>query len=358
MAQVPQDADAARAQSLNLLPSRQFVAWMHEQRLSFAFTTYQAGKLFLLGSLDSEHLSVFERTFTRCMGLCNDGDRLVLASLYQIWALQNSLEPGTLTHEGYDRLYLPQVGYITGDIDAHDVGVDTEGRILFVNTLFSCLATVSDRYSFVPVWRPPFISRLAAEDRCHLNGLAMVDGQARWVTAVSTTDIADGWREHRRAGGVVVDVTTSEIVARGLSMPHSPRYYQGRLWLLNSGTGHFGYVDLASGRFEPIAFCPGYLRGLCFAGDYAIVGLSRAREASSFAGLELSTSLASAGLSARCGFVVIDLRRGDIVHWLKIEGAVEELYDVVALPGALRPAAIGFKTGEIRRTITLPSGDG
>ena len=134
---------------------------------------------------------------------------------------------------------MPQVGYTTGDLDIHDVAVDAAGRPVFVATLFGCLATTSETHSFTPLWRPPFISKLAAEDRCHLNGLAMRDGAPAYVRAVAATDVADGWREHRRDGGVVIDVATNEIVCRGLSMPHSPRLHDGTLYVLNSGTGLF-----------------------------------------------------------------------------------------------------------------------
>ena len=160
---------------------------------------------------------------------------------------------------GYDVAYVPRVGYTTGDLDVHDIAVDADGRVIFVCTLFGCLATLSERASFQPLWRPPFLSALVPEDRCHLNGLAMRDGRAAYVTAVADSDVADGWRDRRHDGGCVVDVASGEIVARGLSMPHSPRWYRDRLWLVNSGTGEFGCVDLATGRFEPIAFCPGYL---------------------------------------------------------------------------------------------------
>ncbi len=88
---------------------------------------------------------------------------------------------------------MPQLAYTTGDIDAHDLVVDKSGKVIFINTLFSCLATVHERYSFEPLWQPPFISKLAGEDRCHLNGLAMRDGEVRYVTTVSQTDIYEGW---------------------------------------------------------------------------------------------------------------------------------------------------------------------
>jgi uncharacterized protein (TIGR03032 family) len=332
--------------------SRQFTAWLAEQRLSLAFTTYQVGKLFLIGLQPNGRLSIFERTFSRCMGLCADRDSLWMTSLYQLWRFENALAPGQ-AHQGYDRLYVPQVGYTTGDLDIHDVAVDADGGVVFVNTLFSCLATTSERHSFRPVWKPPFVGKLAAEDRCHLNGLAMEDGAPRYVTAVSRSDVADGWRDRRDDGGCVVDVATGEVLAGGLSMPHSPRLHDGRLWLLDSGTGFLGTVDRRSGGFDPVTFCPGYLRGLAFHGDFAVVGLSKCRENRTFSGLKLDRNLAERDAEPRCGLMVIDTRSGDIVHWLRIEGIVEELYDVAVLPGLVRPMALGFKTDEIRRTITV-----
>lgn len=338
--------------TLELTGSRQFSSWLHEQSVSLAFTTYQSGKLFLIGMQPDGRLSVFERTFNRCMGLCGDGQTLYMSTLYQMWRFENCLDPG-IVHDGYDRVYVPRVAWTTGDVDAHDVAVDIEGRIVFVNTLFSCLATVSERHSFVPLWRPPFVSKLAAEDRCHLNGLALEDGHPAFVTAVSRGDAHEAWRDHRHDGGVVMDVRTNDGVAEGLSMPHSPRMHKGRLWLLDSGNGQFGYVDRARGRFEPVAFCPGYARGLAFVGDYAVVGLSKARENRTFTGLALDDRLREKNTEARCQLLVIDLKRGDIVHSLRIDGVVSELYDVVALPGVRRPCALGFKTDEIRRVISV-----
>jgi uncharacterized protein (TIGR03032 family) len=194
---------------------------------------------------------------------------------------------------------------------------------------------------------------MAAEDRCHLNGLAMDDGRCRYVTAVSTTDVVDGWRDRRRDGGVVMEIPSSQRIVEGLSMPHSPRLHKGELWVLNSGVGYLGRVDRARGRFEPMTFCPGYLRGLAFVGDYAVVGLSRPRHDKTFGGLALDEDLARRGVEARCGLQVIDLRTGDVAHWVRLEGMVSELYDVVILPGVERPMAFGFKTDEIQRTIAI-----
>lgn len=347
-----QNPDNAAAQPLEITTSRQFLAWMAEQRLSIALTTYQIGKLFLLGLKDNGELSVFERSFNRCMGLCPTGNGFYMSSLHQVWRFENMFLQGE-QQDGHDRLYVPQVGNTTGDCDIHDMAVDADGRLVFVNTLFGCLATLSETHSFKPLWRPPFLSRLAAEDRCHLNGLALRDGQPAYVTAVSQSDVVDGWRDHRASGGVVVDVQRNEVVAHGLSMPHSPRWHQGKLWLCNSGTGEFGHVDLDSGRFVPVAFCAGYLRGLYFHGDFALVGTSKPRHNKTFSGLPLDAALQSRQAEARCGLQVIDLRTGDAVHWLRMEGMVDELYDVITLPGVRRPMALGFKTDEIRRVLSV-----
>ncbi len=338
-----------------LTTSRHFPAWLAGSGSGLALSTYRAGKLFFLGMKPDGRLSVFERTFARPMGMgvSGDGRSLLVASEYQIYRLDNVLGAGDVNSDGHDALFVPHQSWITGDLDIHDIGFDTDGRPVFANTLFNCLATVSDGYSFKPVWTPQFISRLAAEDRCHLNGMALADGAPAYVTAVSRSDVADGWRDRRSDGGVLIRVADNEIIADGLSMPHSPRLHDGRLWLLNSGNGQFGTVDLASGRFEAVAFLPGFARGLAFVGGHAVIGLSLPRESRTFSGLPIDAELKARDTEPRCGLAVIDLTSGDMVHWLRIEGAVQELYDVVALPGATRPAAIGFKADAIKHMIAI-----
>ena len=281
---------ASSTPSFAISTSRQLLSWLAEQHLSLALTTYQIGKLFSLGLKANGELAVFERTFNRCMGLCPsaDGNGFWMSSLYQVWRFDNMLGPGEQA-DGHDRLYVPQVGFTTGDCDIHDMAVDGEGHLVMVNTLFSCLAAPSASHSFRPLWRPPFISRLAAEDR----------------------------RERRRDGGVLIDVQADAVVAGGLSMPHSPRWYRDQLWLCNSGTGEFGRIDLASGRFEPLTFCAGYLRGVAFHGDFALLGTSLPRDNKTFNGLALQEALQQRNVEPRCGIQVVDLRSGDVVHGIR-----------------------------------------
>ena len=339
---------------LEILGSRQLTTWMAEMGVSLAFTTYQTGKLFLVGLQPNGKLSVFERTFNRCMGLTAVGNTLYMSSLYQLWRFENVLDAGKDV-DGYDRLYVPINGHTTGDLDIHDVAVDGTGRVVFVNTLFGCIATIDDTSSFVPLWKPRFLSKLAPEDRCHLNGLAIENGRPRYVTTVAQTDMADGWRDKRRDGGCIIDVENDEIVAKGLSMPHSPRLHNGKLWVLNSGTGEFGSVDPVTGKFEGLTFCPGYLRGMDFVDKFAVVGLSKPRDNLTFRDLALDDALEARNAEAQCGLQVIDLNTGDVLHWLRLEGIVKELYDIVVLPGVRRPMAIGFKTDEVHRMVTIGS---
>ncbi len=345
-------APPTRDRGFEIFTSRQLPAWLAGQNASLAITTYQTGTLFLVGLKLDGRLSVHSRNFNRAMGLWSDGQTLWLGTAYQLWRFENLLEPGQ-RQDGRDRLYAPLAGHTTGDVDIHDIAVLDDGQVVFVNTLFSCLAAPDARQSFRPLWQPPFISRLAPEDRCHLNGLAVRDGKAAFVTCVSRSDAAAGWRDRRADGGVVVEVASGEVVLAGLSMPHSPRWYRDTLYVLNSGSGDFGRVDLDRGRFEPIAFVPGYLRGLTFLGDYAVIGASKPRQNRTFTGLALDENLRRRDVEPRCGLYVVDLANGSIVDWLNIEGALGELYDVAVLPDVACPAALGFKTEELRRIIKL-----
>lgn len=230
--------DAERPESGQYSMSPGLPAFLGSRQIAIAASSYQSGKLYLLGQNADGGLMVHERFFHKAMGICVvDRDAILLATLFHIVKFRNVLDRGQRANALHDACYVPRELFVTGELDVHDVGLLRDGRVVFVNTLYNCLATTSPRHSFAPLWMPPFISRLVKEDRCHLNGLAMEDGVPRYVTAVSRSDTVDGWRDRRADGGIVIDVQSGEIVAAGLSMPHSPRLHRDRLWLLNSGTG-------------------------------------------------------------------------------------------------------------------------
>lgn len=327
--------------------------WLARAGGSLVLTTYQAGRLIFIGLKPDGSIRSHERLIEHCQGLWTDGETLWASSKSILWRFTNVLKPGEATAQGATRKFVPREGRVTGAIDMHDIGLDDTGTPVFVNTAYSCLATISDKGSFRPLWQPRFISALLPEDRCHLNGLAMAGTRPAFVTAIASSDVAEGWRDHRRDGGIVIDVASGEIVARGFSMPHSPRLYEGKLWLLDSGTGEFGSVDLTSGRFEPLCFCPGYARGLAFMGGHAIIGLSRPRRNQTFEGLALDQRLADKGSEARTGLIAVNLATGATSAWLRFNHTIDELYDVAVLPGVTQAEAIGFKGDDIKREFVV-----
>ena len=348
-AEVPPAQRPITADKLSL--TRGFASWLLAQNLSLAFSSYQSGRVYLVGVDAQGRLAILEIIMGRAMGLWANDQRLIVAGHNQVWEYENILMPGQ-SLDGKDRHFIPRRASTTGDLDIHDIAVDGDGRIVFINTLFSCLATLSNKYSFKPLWRPPFISRLAAEDRCHLNGLAMRDGKPAFATATSRSDAVNGWRARRAEGGCVMDIQANEMVTEKMSMPHSPRWHDGKLWVLDSGSGYLGTIDPASGSFERAVFCPGFLRGLAFHSHFALVGLSLPRDGS-FAGLALDGELKKRDADAWCGIQVIDLRTGDIVEWLRFEEGVTELFDVVALPGVRNPGATAPSAPELSKLLSI-----
>jgi uncharacterized protein (TIGR03032 family) len=309
-----------------------FPAILRQLGASLLVTTYQAGRLVMVRD-EGSHLNTHYRGFQAPMGLAlaDGGTRLALGTTTQVWEFRDvpsvarRLEPAG----SHDACFLPRSCHYTGNVQIHEMDFDASGELWFVNTRFSCLCTLDSKSSFVPRWRPRFITELEPTDRCHLNGLAMVDGKPKYVTALGESNEKGGWRPGKARGGILMDVESGEIICRGLSMPHSPRWYRGRLWVCESGSGTIGTVDLKSGRYEPVAAAPGFTRGLDFVGDLAFVGLSQVRESAVFSGIPITERLAPE--ERTCGVCVVDLRHGKQVALLKFVSGVQEVFAVAAL---------------------------
>ncbi len=337
--------------------TRSFGPLLEELGASVLVSTYQAGKLVMLRG-DDGVLNTHFRNFSVPMGLACDGDRLAIGTRMEIWeyhnvpALARKLEPAGK----HDACFLPRTSNVTSNVQVHEMAWATlpnqpvgEPELVFVNTRFSCLATRAANYSFVPRWRPPFISALAPEDRCHLNGLGVRDGQVRYVTALGTSDSPTGWRSDKRAGGVLLDVPSGEVIARGLSMPHSPRWHDGRLWVLDSGNGRLTIVDEATGKLDVVTELPGFTRGLDFHGRYAFIGLSQVRESAVFSGIAIAERPRRA-----CGVWVVDIVTGRTVAFVQFEDAVQEIFAVQALPGRRFPDLINDNATLLADSFVLP----
>ena len=341
--------------------SHQFPDFLESLGATLLVSTYQAGKLVAFRASEGR-LSMLLRTFDKAMGLAVQRDRIAVGTTYQIWQLCDSPEVAAKMKPAgkHDACFLPRWSHVTGNIDIHEIawgevgGQESEVRgrtpeLWVVNTLFSCLCTVEPDYSFVPRWRPPFVTQLRRHDRCHLNGMAMVDGLPGYVTAFGETDTPEGWRPGKVDGGVVIDVASGETVARGLSMPHSPRMHNGRLWLLDSGRGRLCVVDPASGKIDCVAQLPGYTRGLAFVGPFALVGLSKIREKAIFGGVPI----AERQEERKCGVWIVDTRNGRITDFLDFQQSVEEIFDVELLHGVRFPEIVGFQKDTVQRACVI-----
>ncbi len=320
--------------------SRDFVTILAEAGVSLLISTYQAGKLVVVGT-DQGKLTLSFHNFEQAMGLALSKTTLAVGTRYQVWFLAR--EAGMAKQldrdHAYDDCYLARQSHFTGQIHIHELawGGAAGDELWVVNTLFSCLATLDDRHSFVPRWRPRFISSLAAEDRCHLNGLAIEGGSPKYVTAMAETDQPQAWRPTKVTSGCIIDIASGETICRGLAMPHSPRLAGGRLWVLNSGLGNISYVEPSSGRIEAVEPVPGYTRGLAFHGALAFVGMSRIRETSTFGGVPIAEKRDE----LRCGVAVIDMRRGKAVAYIEFKSGVEEIFAVEVVPHARCPFISG-----------------
>lgn len=329
-----------------------FPALLREFGISVLVSTYQAGKVIALRA-DGDFLNTHFRNFASPMGLAYQADtgRLAIGTKNEVWEFrdQPAVAPKLPPAGTHDAAFIPRRRHHSGDIRIHEIGW-IGAEIWAVNTRFSCLCTFDQDHSFVPRWRPHFISGYAPEDRCHLNGMAIVEDRVKYVTCLGRTDTAGGWRADKASGGCLLDVETGGVLLAGLCMPHSPRVYAGRFWILESGIGSLSVADLTAGTTEVVTRLPGFTRGIDFHGHYAFIGLSQVRESAIFSGIPLVDELKE----RTCGIWVVDLRTGQTVAFLRFEGTVQEIFAVQVLPGILHPDIVN-EPGEARdSSFVLP----
>jgi uncharacterized protein (TIGR03032 family) len=337
--------------------SRDLAGLLEGLNASLLISTYQAGKLAVVGAQRGK-LDLSLHNFDRPMGMATDrqANTLAVAVRNKVWFLRNARDVASRLQPAgvYGGCWLARSAEVTGEIQAHEMA--WAGRELWiVNTLFSCLCTLHADFSFVPRWQPPFISDLVPEDRCHLNGLAMLGGKPKYVTAMAESDSAGGWRPDKARTGCLVDVDSGRTVARGFAMPHSPRVHLGHVWLLDSGQGALVRVNPDSGEVATTARFPGYTRGLAMVGKLAFVGLSKIRETSTFGGVPIAEDRER----LKCGVAIVDLESGELAGQFEFVTGVEEIFDVALIPGGSMTAMRGpFSAEDGLKTIwRVPSFD-
>ena len=330
--------------------TQSFPEFLNRLGSSMLVSTYQTGKL-ICARHDGGQLNTHFRNFSRPMGLAVAPGRIAVGTRAEVLDYRDfpAVAPKVEPRGKHDACFLPRNKHFTGDIRIHEIAF-AQGELWLVATNFSCLATLDAEHSFIPRWKPPFISQLTSEDRCHLNGLCVIDDEPRYVTALGESDVQGGWRENKATGGILMDVESGETVLTGLSMPHSPRWFEDRLWMLESGKGTISVADLDTGTVETVAELPGFTRGLLFAGGLAFVGLSQVRETATFGGLPLMERLDE----RLCGVWAVNPQSGQIVGFLRFEELVQEVFDVALLPGVRYPEIAEEGSDAATNSFVLP----
>ena len=338
------------AQELHSQHTTTFPELLNQAGASLVVSTYQAGKLILLRAND-ENLNTHFVSLPKPMGVAFDNNRLSVGSGAKVidYFNMSNVGPKVEPVDTHNAAFLPRRTHVTGDIDIHEMGFDVDGELWIVNTKMSCLCTLDINHSIVPRWRPPFITGYDLTDRCHLNGLAMRDGKARYVTALGTSDKPQGWRENKAFGGMLMDIQDNRMIAEGLSMPHSPRWYREKLWVLESGAGQLITVDENTGEKTVIAQVPGFCRGIDFIERYALIGLSEVRETAVFAGLPLTER----EQDRKCGVWIVDIETGDTVGFLVFSGGVQEIFSVQLVPWSY-PALLDLDDPLLHSSYSIP----
>lgn len=325
---------------------------LNKLNCSIALSTYQAGKVVLISPHpDNEKLITLPRTFKKPMGMAVKDDKMVITVRDEVIVFQNSkalAEHYPNKQNTYDSLWLPRMTYYTGLVDMHDVAFGDDG-IYGVNTSFSCICKIDGNYNFTPVWKPPYIKEVAPGDLCHLNGMVVLNGKPKYVTALGITTTPQGWKENIVNGGVLMDVEKNEIVLNHLSMPHSPKMYNNELYLLMSASGEFIKVNLEEKTYTTLKKFDGFCRGLSFYKDFAFIGFSKLRKNSStFAKLSFSDKANFSGI--KIIHMPTNAEVGEIIY----ETSVDEIYEVLILEDMIRPNILNTQDEIHKYSLATP----
>jgi len=346
--------------------------------ISLAVTSYQSARLILLRS-DGDTIDTNLKFFPRPMGIYADEDRITLGTFSQVLEFKrsddvlNSIKNGSLDNtddfsrkvlekdkeemeklreqrdeeikeiKNADSLYLHRASLTTGMINIHDIGWGDEG-LWVVNPTFSCLSTLSPDSSFIAKWKPTFISELVPEDRCHLNGMAMLNGKPKYVTTFNMEDSKDSWSQGRIDYGTLIDIDTDEILIEGMIMPHSPKVYKDEVYVCESGLGVVWKYNPKTKEKTQVVKLQGFTRGLYFYGGVMFVGLSQVRASE----IKNPTPLLKEYDETYAGVWMINLETNEEIGHIKFDGDVDQIYDIAIIPDSTVPELINTNSSLTR----------
>jgi uncharacterized protein (TIGR03032 family) len=242
-----------------------------------------------------------------------------------------------------DALYLHRASLTTGMINIHDIAWGDEG-LWVVNSTFSCLSTLSPDNSFIARWKPPFISELVPEDRCHLNGMAMLDGRPKYVTTFNMEDSRDSWSVGRVDYGTLIDVDNNNVLIEGMIMPHSPKVYKSEVYVCESGLGVVWRYNPITKEKTLVVKLQGFTRGLYFYGGLMFVGLSQVRASE----IKNPTPISREYDETYSGIWIINLEDNSEVAHIKFDGDVDQIYDIAIIPDSITPEILNVNSSLTR----------
>lgn len=310
-------------------------------------------RLILIGAA-ARKPSLKALTLPNLRGMAADGQYLVVGAASTVMVFKDA--PGLASAapyapNTYDAIYVPRAIHFTGRCDFHDMAF-AKGQIVAVNTRYSCICSISGSYSFTPLWKPPFISKLLPEDRCHLNGMALADNRIRYVSLLARSDKKDGWREKfLEEGGVLLEVPSGRVVASNLSLPHSPRLFDGKLYCLESGRGNLLIIDPATGQSMVVAQLEGFAHGLVVHRGILFIAISKLRSRRP----ENKLPLEKDGVELKCAIVAVEASTHRIIAALEITSGVDEIYDLQLLPNVRNADIRSPDEWKYHHAIELPN---
>lgn len=338
--------------------TRHFTTWLSTQNCVLVVSSYSTAHVFTIGLDDKGEITNWFTNICRAMGInySKETENLIISNVGNIIVYKDKGALKNSQFGVFDTNFIPQVGYFSGDVDVHDVCETKSGEIYYISALFSCICQPTNNGSFKPYWLPPWIDKYAAEDRCHLNGLCLVDDVPRYVTSACQGNSMGSWKHSGQKGkGIVYDIVEDRVVCSELLNPHSPRWYRDKLWVMESGTGYFGYVDLEKEEFVKCAFIPAFLRGLDFIDNFAVIAGSLPRHDPAFGELPIGKEIEDRGLDPTCGIWILNLDSFDLEHQLYFNPPVKELYDIAVIPSSKRGRVFDLTDPDLLNLFYLDS---
>lgn len=317
-------------EQFNITSTPGFAEVLYKNRATLLLSTYQAGRVFVLSSTNGEQLDVQPVRFRKPMGIALHGTRMAVATLNRIEIYAGNETVGKnspMSFQKFDRFYVPRMGYVSGHLDLHDIHLHDKG-VFAINTQFNCIASFSIEHHFTPRWVPPFIDAMVPEDRCHLNGMAVKDHFPSYVTALGQGNEKGSWRDGITTDGILIDVAQNKILFSDLAMPHSPRFINDELYLIESAKGDLIKINPEKQTKSVVGRTAAFSRGLAHFNGIAAIGRSKARETSkTFKKLPEDVRKKPAGID------LMELSSGQLLGRMHFGAVVDEIYDVQVITG-------------------------